>query len=268
MTPVEHSNSTIVAVDIGNTSTHMAVFGMGQSPVPARLGPVCRWNSEWEADDLVDHVEGVAGSAKNRCWAIASVNSHREDEFNTWLAEHYPRESMQHLRRDQIGIAANLRHVERVGIDRLLGAAAAVSQPPFHVPKIIVDAGTAITVDLVDAEGVFQGGAILAGMRATTKALSEFAEKLSEVSKIPISVDRPQIIGKTTQEALAAGLYWGTVGAVRETIQQMTRTLEIAPTVITTGGDAEHLPIPGEWIADLVLIGIAQVGVKLFTAER
>lgn len=260
----DQSDRTIVAVDIGNSSTQLAAYRGGKTVGVERLGPVCRWQSDWTADELIPRSEETKAGSMSRCWAIASVNSHRADKFNQWLAEHYPRETMLHLRRDQVGIATNVQQFERVGIDRLLAAAAAISMPPFHVPKVIVDAGTAITVDLVDAEGIFQGGAILAGMRATTAALSELAEKLPQLSDEAIDFARPAIVGKNTEDALAAGLYWGTVGAIRETIQQMTRTLDVAPAIVTTGGDARQLPLPGEWVADLVLVGIAQVAVKLF----
>jgi type III pantothenate kinase len=255
----DSSECITVAVDIGNTSTHLAAYRTSPSSAVERLGPVCRWSPDWTANALISNAEGN-GNALSRCWAIASVNSRREEEFNQWLADRYPRETMQHLRRDQVGIAADLHQFERVGIDRLLAAAAAVSQPPFHVPKIIVDVGTAITVDLIDAKETFQGGAILAGMRATTIALSELAERLPEIPGQMLPKEQPPVVGKNTEEALASGLYWGTVGAIRETIQQMTRTLDTAPAVFRTGSDAEHLPLPGEWVPDLVLVGIAQVG--------
>ena len=262
---------TIVAVDIGNTSTQLAAYQVEFSPVgqqstrviteehgpPKRLGPLCRWSDSWSVDELTD------GPQTRRCWAIASVNSRREHEFSSWLGQHFPTESMQHIRPDQVGIAVNLGRPDRVGIDRLLAAAAAHSLPPFHVSKIIVDAGTAVTVDLIDACGIFQGGTILAGRGAMSKALNEFAEKLPDLKGEPMN-HPVSALGKTTEESLASGLYWGTVGAVREGIQQLTRRLDKPPVIITTGGDAEGLPIPAEWVPDLVLMGIARVGSRLF----
>ncbi|HIM28815.1 MAG TPA: type III pantothenate kinase [Planctomycetes bacterium] len=252
----------IVAVDVGNTSTHLAAyqveFSSGGAPsLLTRLGPICRWTDTWSVDELVD------GHQSGRCWAIASVNSRRENEFSGWLGEHFPTESMQHIRGDQVGIPVNVGQPDRVGIDRLLAAAAAHSLPPFHVPKIVVDAGTAVTVDLIDASGTFQGGTILAGRGAMTKALNELAEKLPDLTDEQMK-DSVSAVGKTTEEALASGLYWGMVGGVREVIQQLTRTLDGPPVIMTTGGDARRLPIPGDWVPDLVLLGIARVGSRLF----
>jgi type III pantothenate kinase len=262
---------TIVAVDIGNTSTSLAAYRTASNQAggndaggndaaiamrPERIGPVERWGPDWTPEDLDESAGGP------RTWVIASVNSRRANEFDEWLATHFPTESMQHLRRDQLNLP-NVRFPDRVGIDRLLAAAAALAIRPFHVPKIIVDAGTAVTIDLVDEAGVFQGGSILPGAVAMTQALSSLAEALPAVSHDFFTQSEiPDALGKSTEEALASGLYWGMIGGIRETIQQLSRQLTAPPTVFTTGGDAEHLPIDGQWIPDLVLAGIAQVALR------
>lgn len=264
--PVDRPTCTIVAVDIGNTSTTIGCYRSDGEALPQRIGAPQRWRPTWSADDVLT-LESRPADQRRRCWAIASVNTKRQDEFNRWLTEHFPHETFQILRRDQLGLQTAVRYPEFVGIDRLLAAVGARALPPFHVPKILVDLGTAITIDLLDGEGVFQGGAILAGQRATTIALSSIAERLPTIDDFEFEKP-PEAVGKSTEEALAAGLYWGTVGAIRETIQQISRTLAAPPSIFLTGGDAQRLPIVGEYVPDLVLSGIASVGAQLFEPSR
>ena len=95
-------------------------------------------------------------------WAVSGVHPARCGALVDWLREKgqtvWPLE-----RAKQLPLEVLLDHPDRVGIDRLLNAVAAKDRIQRMVPKIAIDAGTAVTVDLIDEEGRFRGGAISPG---------------------------------------------------------------------------------------------------------
>jgi type III pantothenate kinase len=124
-----------------------------------------------------------------------------------------------------------------------------------------VDAGTAITVDLVSADGAFEGGVILPGFRLTAKALAEGTDLLPHVDHDPAAAP-PPVVGKSTAAAIRSGLFWGQVGAVRELTHRIAGELACSPQLFVAGGDAERLAgfLPqARVVPELVLAGIALV---------
>ena len=127
---------------------------------------------------------------------------------------------MSHLNR--LLIAVGLEHPERVGLDRLAAAAAVNRLRSPDRGAIIVDTGSAVTVDLLSADGVFRGGAILPGIDMSARALHEFTDLLPLVSLNELSVP-PPALGVSTVTAIRGGLFWGQVGAVRRGIELSSR---------------------------------------------
>jgi type III pantothenate kinase len=122
---------------------------------------------------------------------------------------------------------------ERVGIDRLLNAVAANAIRDLSQPAIIVNSGTAVTVDLVGGEGAFLGGAILPGILLSAKALHAETTTLPHVDPWKLLKDEPPVLGKNTEAAIASGLYWGHLGAVRELVGRLMERV--------TAGEGEPL---------------------------
>ena len=133
------------------------------------------------------------------------------------------------------GVAVDYPKVSSIGADRLANAAAAVSLG--KLPAIVVDFGTAVTFDVIDAKGFYLGGVIAPGLRTAASALHERTAllPLTKITAIKGSV------GKSTGEAIRIGLLLGAVGLVRETVARITEELFDGkkPRVIATGGDAE-----------------------------
>lgn len=142
--------------------------------------------------------------------------------------------------RELLPIIVNVTYPEKVGIDRLLSAIAANRLRAPGQAALVVDSGTATTVNFVDEEGVFQGGAILPGLRLSAKALHEYTQLLPRVSLDEFETQAKGPVGKDTREAIRSGLYWGQLGAIRELSQRM---LENHPDAcrLLTGGGAELL---------------------------
>ena len=87
---------------------------------------------------------------------------------------------------------------------------------------MIVDVGTAITVDLVSADGAFLGGSILPGIQMAARALHHFTDLLPLVNVSDLSTPPPPL-GTSTESAMQAGLFWGAVGAIRQLIDQLCK---------------------------------------------
>jgi type III pantothenate kinase len=135
----------------------------------------------------------------------------------------------------------------RVGLDRLLTAIAANRLRSSGQAAIVVDCGTATTVDAVSSEGVFLGGAILPGFELSARALNRYTEVLPFVSIDELTATDAQgqhrPLGRDTHAAISSGIFWGQVGAVRELVarQSSVCSTEIPPQVIVTGGGGELL---------------------------
>lgn len=143
----------------------------------------------------------------------------------------------------------------QTGIDRILNMAAAYEQ--MGKACVVVDAGTAITVDCCNDAGEFLGGAIAPGVSMMLSALHEKTAKLPRVEfDVPAGP-----FGQSTRAAILQGVYHGVRGMVKELVEQYATELGQWPEIIATGGDAEKLFGGWELIhavaPDLIMYGIA-----------
>jgi len=155
-----------------------------------------------------------------------------------------------------IPIRTDVDAPERVGTDRLLAALAAYRRA--RSACLIVDCGTAITVNAVRADGVFVGGAIFPGLAMMARALARGTALLPETA-MP---ERVPGIGKNTEQAIAAGILHGAAGAVANLIIVASEVVGSEAAVFLTGGDAARLaeflpPDCRDVTPDLVLEGLA-----------
>ncbi len=158
-----------------------------------------------------------------------------------------------------------VNHPEQLGGDRVCAAAAAYDK--VGGTCTVIDFGTAVTVDLVDDAGVFQGGAILPGLRLQTLALGDHTAALPVVS-----VEFPeQPVGRETTEAIRSGICHGLVGAVRNLVEQFATRLNRWPYVVATGGDADllvgHCDFIDSTFHHLCLQGVGLAYVKYLNAR-
>ena len=147
----------------------------------------------------------------------------------------------------------------KVGIDRLAAAAAASLVRRSGHAAVIVDCGTAATVGIVSASGAFLGGAILPGPALMARALAEGTSRLPAVASL--EQDAPPVMpGRSTQEAIAAGIGWGIRGAIARLVEEARASVGADADVILTGGwrGAVRDALPGAIeMPELVLAGIA-----------
>jgi type III pantothenate kinase len=135
---------------------------------------------------------------------------------------------------------------EKVGTDRVVSAAAAYDVVEDAV--VVADFGTAVTIDLVDQNGVFLGGVICPGFEISAKALKDYTAQLPN-----IKVTRPDApYGKNTTDAINCGLYYSIIGALQEIIRRYAEELGRWPQTIITGSGAKTIQTDCDFVDNYV----------------
>lgn len=119
-------------------------------------------------------------------------------------------------------LTIDVEEPRKVGIDRLLNAVAANVIRDAGRAAVIVDSGTATTVDYVTSAGGFAGGAILPGFELSARALHHYTALLPLVSIEELAGSAHEPVGQNTRKAIHSGLYWGQVGATRELVSRLS----------------------------------------------
>jgi type III pantothenate kinase len=230
-----------LAANIGNTNINFGVFvgGKWQSVV---LLPIAE---ERTLEHRIMSVLEDKSLASLKVAVIASVNPLAEDALISVLSEKYSLPILKAGSDLDVPIVNRTDFPQRVGVDRLLNALAAYRLKKGAV--VVVDVGTAITVDAVSGKGEFLGGAIAAGLRLASSSLAE------KTSFLPfVEVNKPSsAIGQNTQEAIKSGVFWGTVGLVDALVNRVLKELDEDASVVTTGGDAALIAPHSELIAEV-----------------
>lgn len=144
-------------------------------------------------------------------WAVAGVHPERCGRLRDWIVSRGDRAVMID-RYDLLPLTVDVDEPRRVGLDRLLNAVAAKSRLPPGRPAVLVDIGSAVTVDCLDERHVFRGGAIFPGLRLMTKALHDCTALLPAVEMGPSA---PALPGRSTIAAIQAGVFWTVLGGIQ-----------------------------------------------------
>ena len=130
-------------------------------------------------------------------------------------------------------VKIKIKNKNQVGSDRIANAVGVYKK--YKTNSIILDFGTATTFDVVNKNGVYNGGVIAPGINLSIKSLSDSADQ------IPLFLVKKQkkIIGKNTIEALRSGFYWGYLGLINNIILMIERETKKKYKIIFTGGYAD-----------------------------
>lgn len=158
-----------------------------------------------------------------------------------------------------------VKHPDRLGTDRLVDACYA--KMVYPLPLITVDAGTAVTLNAVDRDGRFLGGAIAPGLELAMGSLHEHTAQLSsEVLSAP-----EHVIGTDTRECMLSGVVAGTAGLVEGLVRRMSEEMGEGTSVVLTGGGSRYfmpfLTIPYHYEPDLQMKGLAMLYLWNGTSE-
>jgi type III pantothenate kinase len=256
----------ILAIDVGNSRVKLGAFGdtPNAETLPDDTLALARDSSQWSPLD--PWLSAVCKEpAKIFAW-MCSVHRTTSGELLEHLRRQRHIDPVRALTWQDFPLRVSVSHPEHVGIDRLAAAYAAHCLADAKRAAIVVDFGSAITVDRVSASGEFEGGAILPGLNMAAAALHRSTDALPHI-ELNYDDATPNVLGKSTKAAITSGIYWGAVGAARELVSRLVEHGEPAPAVFSTGGAAQWLArsLAGaaRFEPDLVLRGIALAARRL-----
>jgi len=249
----------LIAVDIGNARMKLAAFQ--RESTEAVLRPASQLTLEGSRpvwDRLRPWLEELGHGQLH--WFIGSVNRPAATWLLDWLRANRPADPAVMLAAGDLPLEVRLQRPDMVGIDRLLDALAARRLRETDRPAVVVDVGSAITVDLVDGDGAFCGGSILPGIEMSARALHEFTDLLPRIAMSDLKTP-PPALGNATEPAMRSGLFWGAVGAVQQLTEKLAEECGSDVEIFLTGGAGEILAQllgpNARHVPQLTLIGIA-----------
>ena len=251
----------LIAVDIGNSRLKCGVFNpegwQEKSPVASRV--VSASLSDLDRQEFADELGAVIPEKTRTVWWIASVNRLATTKLLELIRRKRSDDEIVLVASSDLPLKVAVPHPDRVGIDRLAAAVGANVLRDSDKPAVVVGVGTAVTVNAISRDGVFLGGAIAPGAGMSARAMHQFTDLLP---LIPTEWETPpDPIGVDTPSAMAAGIFWGLVGTVRELVKRQAVLLEGDPEIFVTGGGgrllADELGEGARFIDTLTLMGIA-----------
>jgi len=215
----------LLTVDVGNSTTAVAVF-RGKSIVFRRCLPTPRaWSSRFFPALL------PATRAKRVTAAIVSSVVPRLDRpLAAGIRRACALRPVFLDARTPGGLVLKIDRPAELGADRIADCVGALAL--FSPPLVVIDSGTAITFDLVNARREYCGGCILPGIGIAIQSLAEKTAKLKA-----ITFERPHSPrGTNTADSIRAGIFYGYVGALQYLISLYRDELGAGTTVVATGG--------------------------------
>ncbi len=219
-----------------------------------------------QASSVLIHRQQSLEAVLTQAWAslsppqrvvIASVaDADRKAQLSGWIQQHWSLtpEFIVSPATGQ-GLTNSYRDPEKLGSDRW--AAMVAAYHAAHTAVCVVDCGSAVTIDVVDATGRHQGGMILPGIHTMQAALT------AHTALAPVDFSRGPLtlLGTSTQDAIASGITHAISALVQQTLAEQAQTLGTTVICFLTGGDAgiiaPLLPLAYVLEPDLVLQGLA-----------
>lgn len=228
----------LLAVDIGNTQTHLGVFKRDEL--------IHEWRASTDPSRTADELALMFGqflsladlsfSSQITGVVISSVVPRSTQELREMTDQYFGFPAVVVEPGTKTGIAILTDNPREVGADRIANAVGAHELHPGQ-PVIVVDFGTAITVDAVSAKGEYLGGAIAPGIDTAASALFS---STAQIRRVELTAP-PSVIGKTTVTSVQSGLMYGTAALVDGLVDRVTDELGGDARVIATGGLARKV---------------------------
>jgi type III pantothenate kinase len=246
-----------MAADIGNTQTVLGLFEGDELRGQWRIATEAHRTS----DELAVVFAGLLALRGLRLEEVSALiassvvpalaRSYRDLAAQIFRVPFYPVDAQM-----ETGLKNRYDDPGAVGADRIVNAVAAGRHYGF--PAIIVDIGTATTVEAVDSNGCYLGGAILTGLYVSLDALVARTAKLPSVD---LEEEPPRVIATNTPDSIRSGFIYGYAGALDALIRRSREELdEDGIRVIATGGPAgvivPHCREIEEFDPDLTLKGL------------
>jgi type III pantothenate kinase len=226
----------LLAVDVGNTQTHVGVFD------GTRL--VEHWRLATDAEATADELAVlIASLLRLREMELGKIDASIVSTVVPQLGPEYARMCERNLANPCLMVGPNLKtgmaikidNPHELGADRLVNAVAVYDR--VGDACVAVDFGTSSNIDAVSASGEYLGGVIAPGVEISMEALTERTAKLPR-----IYLTEPHApIGKNTQAAIQAGVVYGFAGLIDGIARRLAGELGDGTTFIATGGLASAI---------------------------
>jgi type III pantothenate kinase len=223
----------LLAVDVGNSQTHLGVFHRGTLEHEWRAST----DSKRTADELALlfgqflSLADLSFSRQITGVAISSVVPRVTQELRAMTLRYFGFPAVVVEPGVKTGLPVRTDNPREVGADRIANAVAAHALFPDE-PVVIVDFGTAITVDAVSAAGEYLGGAIAPGVDTAATALFQSTAQIPRVELVA----PPATIGKNTVASVQSGIIYGTAALVDGLVERAVKELGESARVVATGG--------------------------------
>jgi len=225
----------LLVLDVGNTNTVMGIYEGKKLTNHWRL--TSKKQTADEVGFMILGLLGASGIPKDKINAsiYASVVPSLDEMFVEGIKNYIGVTCLKVTQDLKTGLKISIKNPAGLGADRLLNAVAGIEK--YGAPLIVVDLGTAITLDVISADGAYIGGTIAPGMELGMESL------FSRTAKLPqITLKAPgHYIGGDTTEAIQSGIVYGTVGMVDALLAGVFKELGGPCRVVATGGQASIL---------------------------
>ena len=248
-----------LVIDVGNTLVKTGVFRKRELVLNGEFATQPKKEVDEWGILLSQWIKRFGGEVNIEKVIISSVVSSIFAPLKKAVEKYFKILSFE-VRGEKIGIPLLCDNPREVGADRIANVVA-VSEL-YKLPAVVVDFGTATTFDVVSKKGEYLGGVIAPGVRCAIESLAEKAEAL-----FPVEFRKPvHIIGKNTNDSLTSGVFYHSLGGIREIIKGIKEELGKEAKVIATGGLgillAEECEEIDEVNSTLTLEGLNFIGEK------
>ena len=226
----------LLAIDIGNTNIVLGCIREDRILFEARIATDRLRTSDQYGVEIKNMLEafGVQVTDIEDC-IISSVVPPVFNSVRTGVIKVIGKQPMVVGPGIKTGLNIRMDDPASVGSDRIVIAVAALAE--YSPPLLLLDLGTATTMEVVAPGNAYLGGVIIPGVRISVDALTSRAAQLPG-----ISLDRPRrVIGKNTVDCMRSGIMYGTAAMIDGMIQRMEEELGHTCTVVATGGMAQFV---------------------------
>ena len=246
----------LLAIDIGNTNIVIGCIRDEEILFKARIATDRTRTSDQYGVEIKNMLEafGVQREDISDC-IISSVVPPVFNSVRTGVVKVIGKQPMVVGPGLKTGLNIKVEVPGQVGSDRIVIAVAALAQ--YKPPLILMDMGTATTIEVVEEGNTYIGGVIFPGVKISLDALTSRAAQLPG-----ISLDKPrQVIGKNTVDCMRSGMMYGTAAMIDGMVERIEQELGHSTTLVATGGMAQFItPLCKREIIlekDLLLKGLA-----------
>lgn len=226
----------LLAIDIGNTNLVIGGIRDDQLLFKARIATDRFRTSDQYGVEIKNMIEAFGHSISeiDDC-IISSVVPPVFNSVKTGVIKVIGKQPMVVGPGLKTGLNIHMDVPSQVGSDRIVIAVAALAE--YSAPLILMDLGTATTIEVVEPDNVYMGGIIFPGVRVSLDALT------SRTAQLPgISLDQPKnVIGKNTVDCMRSGMMYGTAAMLDGLIDRIEEELGHPSTLIATGGLAQFI---------------------------